>query len=112
MMMNAETSRSAMFYSACVADDLNSKKANLPTLMEAAAIAKAHCSSAVFENAATAIQLHGGTGFTWEYPAHLYFKRAKSSQLMLGNESYQYEQLATSLLDEDHRAGGPVAYSF
>ena len=43
-----------------------------------ASLAKAYCSDAYFHAAAENIQIHGGIGFTWEHPAHLYFKRAKS----------------------------------
>ena len=38
--------------------------------------------------------MHGGIGFTWEHDAHLYFRRAKSSQLMLGDEHYHRERFA------------------
>ena len=50
-----------------------------------ASLAKSYCSEAYFHAAAETIQIHGGIGFTWEHPAHLYFKRAKSSELMLGD---------------------------
>ena len=40
------------------------------------------------------IQIHGGIGFTWEHPAHLYFKRAKSSEIYLGDPTYHRELLA------------------
>ena len=40
------------------------------------------------------IQVHGGIGFTWEHPAHLYFKRAKSSELLFGDPTYHRELLA------------------
>ena len=50
-----------------------------------ASLAKSYCSEAYFHAAAENIQIHGGIGFTWEHPAHLYFKRAKSSELMLGD---------------------------
>ena len=40
------------------------------------------------------IQIHGGIGFTWEHPAHLYFKRAKSSELLFGDPTYHRELLA------------------
>ena len=60
----------------------------------AAAIAKAYCSEAYFHVAAETIQVHGGIGFTWEHDAHLYFRRAKSSQLMLGDEHYHRERFA------------------
>jgi alkylation response protein AidB-like acyl-CoA dehydrogenase len=39
------------------------------------------------------IQVHGGIGFTWEHPAHLYFRRAKSAQLMFGGPGFYFEHL-------------------
>ena len=51
-------------------------------------------SEAYFHAAAENIQIHGGIGFTWEHPAHLYFKRAKSSELLFGDPSYHRELLA------------------
>ena len=60
----------------------------------AAALAKAHCSQAYFRVAADNIQLHGGIGFTWEHDAHLYFKRAKSTELLLGAPAAQRSRLA------------------
>jgi alkylation response protein AidB-like acyl-CoA dehydrogenase len=50
----------------------------------AAAIAQAYCSGIAVHAAEECVQLHGGIGMTWEYPAHLYLKRAKSDQLALG----------------------------
>jgi alkylation response protein AidB-like acyl-CoA dehydrogenase len=47
-------------------------------------LAKAYCSEALFRIAADTIQTLGGVGYTWEYPAHLYFRRAKSSETILG----------------------------
>ncbi|HYZ02073.1 MAG TPA: acyl-CoA dehydrogenase, partial [Candidatus Binatia bacterium] len=46
-----------------------------------------------FHAAAENIQIHGGIGFTWEHDAHLYFKRAKSSELFLGEPAQHREQL-------------------
>jgi alkylation response protein AidB-like acyl-CoA dehydrogenase len=60
----------------------------------AAAECKARCTDAFVHAAAAAIQIHGGIGFTWDHDAHLYFKRAKSSQLFLGNTAYHRELLA------------------
>jgi len=60
----------------------------------AAAMAKAHCSDAYYRTAAENIQIHGGIGFTWEHPAHLYFKRAKASQLMFGDSAHHRARLA------------------
>ena len=68
-------------------------------LPEAAAIAKAYCSDAFFFNAGSGIQMHGGVGFTWEYDIQLYFKRAKSTETLLGNAVWHREQLAKLLLD-------------
>ena len=51
----------------------------------AAPLAKACCSDAYFDVAADTIQVHGGIGFTWEHDAHLYFKRAKTDQLLFGD---------------------------
>ena len=63
-------------------------------LPSTASLAKAYCSEAYFHAAAENIQIHGGIGFTWEHPAHLYFKRAKSSELLFGDPTYHREQLA------------------
>ena len=68
-------------------------------LGEAASIAKSCCSDASFFNAGSAIQVHGGTGFTWEYDVHLYFKRARATESYLGDGSCHRERLARKLLD-------------
>ena len=49
-----------------------------------APLAALHCARTFVEVADEMIQLHGGIGFTWEHEAHLYLKRAKSTQLLLG----------------------------
>lgn len=46
------------------------------------------------------IQLHGGIGFTWEHDAHLYFKRARAIQSMLGSGEWHRERIATMILGE------------
>ncbi|MFA9446855.1 acyl-CoA dehydrogenase family protein [Egicoccus sp. AB-alg6-2] len=51
----------------------------------AAPMAKSLCSEVYEAITADAIQLHGGIGFTWEHDAHLYFKRAKATKLLLGD---------------------------
>jgi alkylation response protein AidB-like acyl-CoA dehydrogenase len=63
----------------------------------AASIAKAYCSEAYCHVAAETIQVHGGLGFTWEHPAHLYFKRARSSAQLLGSPTMHRERLAKRL---------------
>jgi alkylation response protein AidB-like acyl-CoA dehydrogenase len=55
-----------------------------PDTAVAVAVAQAHCSEAAVSAAEECVQMHGGIGFTWEHPTHLYLKRAKSSALALG----------------------------
>ncbi|WP_329467483.1 acyl-CoA dehydrogenase family protein [Streptomyces sp. NBC_01431] len=51
----------------------------------AVALAQAYCSGVAVRAAEECVQLHGGIGMTWEHPAHLYLKRAKSAQIALGS---------------------------
>ncbi len=106
MMLRTEVARSACYYAACVADEALRGGALAAELPEAAAIAKSYCSDACFRNAGEALQMHGGVGFTWEYDVHLYFKRAKASELMLGTASEHRETLASLLLDTDQTEEG------
>jgi alkylation response protein AidB-like acyl-CoA dehydrogenase len=99
MMLKTEVSRSAVYYAACIAEEAMKGGELAGELAEAASVAKAYCSDAYFQNAGDAIQLHGGVGFTWEYDVHLYFKRAKSSEIFLGNGAYHREKVAQLLLD-------------
>lgn len=64
----------------------------------AATIAQAFCSGVAVHAAEECVQLHGGIGMTWEYPAHLYLKRAKSDQLSLGT-AYQHRARLAELVD-------------
>ncbi len=63
----------------------------------AAATAHICCSRAYMFSAAENIQVHGGIGFTWEHPAHLYFRRAKSSGLLFGGPAVYHERLLDRL---------------
>jgi alkylation response protein AidB-like acyl-CoA dehydrogenase len=63
-------------------------------LAVAAGIAKAYASDAFWQAAVESIQTHGGIGFTWEHDLHLYFKRAKTSQILLGHPNYHRERIA------------------
>jgi alkylation response protein AidB-like acyl-CoA dehydrogenase len=91
MLVEVESARSAAYFAASEAAD------DSPDLASAASLAKAYCTDAFFHTAAESIQIHGGIGFTWEHDAHLYFKRAKSSQLMLGDPSSHREFLAQQI---------------
>ena len=88
MLLEVESAKSAAYYAGWAASELNDE---LPSV---ASLAKAYCSEAYFHAAAENIQIHGGIGFTWEHPAHLYFKRAKSSELLFGDPTYHRELLA------------------
>ncbi|MCX4706213.1 acyl-CoA dehydrogenase family protein [Streptomyces sp. NBC_01373] len=68
-----------------------------PDFPVAAAVAHACCSRAYLVAAMENIQVHGGIGFTWEHPAHLYFRRAKSSQLLFGGPAVYHERLLDRL---------------
>ncbi len=78
LLMNLESSRSVADWACrCAAEEL-------PDAPLAAALAGAVCADTYVSTSAVTIQLHGGIGFTWDHDAHLYFKRAKASQLLLG----------------------------
>jgi alkylation response protein AidB-like acyl-CoA dehydrogenase len=68
-----------------------------PELPVIASTAKVFCSEAFFRVAAETIQVHGGIGFTWEHQAHLYFRRAKSSEYLLGSPVRHREVLLQRL---------------
>jgi alkylation response protein AidB-like acyl-CoA dehydrogenase len=88
MLLEVESAKSAAYYAGWAAAEDNDE---LPVV---ASLAKSYCSEAYFHAAAENIQIHGGIGFTWEHPAHLYFKRAKSSELLFGDPTYHRELLA------------------
>jgi alkylation response protein AidB-like acyl-CoA dehydrogenase len=89
LLLEVESLRSAVQYAAAaVAED----GPEVPTV---AALLKAYASDAYFHVTAEMIQMHGGIGFTWEHDAHLYFKRAKASELFLGDATLHRERLAT-----------------
>jgi len=97
MMLRAEASRSAIYYGACVAQEALEGGPLAPELASAASLAKAYCSDAYFFNAGSALQMHGGVGFTWEYDVHLYFKRARASESFLGDAGEHRERIAVEL---------------
>lgn len=88
MLVQVESARSAAYHAIWAA-------AHDPEeLLVAAPLAKSYCSDAYFNVAADNIQVHGGIGFTWEHDAHLFFKRAKSSQLLFGDSALWRSRLA------------------
>ncbi|WP_248915440.1 acyl-CoA dehydrogenase family protein [Pseudomonas moorei] len=103
MMLQVECARSAAYYAACVAQERLDPAGDAAVIEElelAAATAKIHASEAFFHCAGESIQLHGGVGFTWEYDPHLYFKRARAGEHLLGSPALHRERLAAYLLGE------------
>ena len=91
MLLDVEHARSAAYHAAAAVD---AGDAEVPAL---AALAKAVASDAYRETTAACIQLHGGIGFTWDHDAHLWFKRAKSSEMLLGSPDEHREYYMTLL---------------
>ncbi|MGD8831718.1 MAG: acyl-CoA dehydrogenase family protein [Pseudomonadales bacterium] len=87
MLLDVESARSAAYCSAAAAAEGD------PEAPALASLAKAAASDAYLRTAAETIQIHGGIGFTWENDTHLWFKRAKSSEVMLGDPSWHRERL-------------------
>jgi len=94
MLLEVESARSAAYRAAWSAAD---GAADLPLV---ASLAKAYCSEAYFHVAASNIQVHGGIGFTWEHDAHLYYRRARSAEVMLGTPASHREVVAGLLLKD------------
>lgn len=91
MLAQVESARSAAYYAGWAVSEDNEERALM------ASLAKSYCSEAYFASAAENIQIHGGIGFTWEHDAHLFFKRAKSSELLFGDPSLHREKIAVQL---------------
>ena len=91
MLLEVESSTSAVYAAGQAIDDESEEAALL------ASLAKAYCSEAFCHVAAETIQVHGGIGFTWEHPAHLYFRRAKSTEMLLGTPGHHHERILEEL---------------
>jgi alkylation response protein AidB-like acyl-CoA dehydrogenase len=61
----------------------------------AVALAKAYCSEVAVQAAQECVQMHGGIGFTWEHPAHLFLKRAKADSIAFGTADAHRAALAS-----------------
>ncbi|NRQ36752.1 acyl-CoA/acyl-ACP dehydrogenase [Nonomuraea sp. NN258] len=91
MLCKLEQAESIVRYAAWAADE---SPGELP---EAAALAQAYVGRACFEVARDHLLLHGGIGFTWEHDAHLYYKRAKADEVLLGPPRTHRARLAELL---------------
>ena len=91
VLLEVEAARSAAWYGLWAAD---AQPDQLPVV---ASIAQATCSAAAYLATAENMQVHGGIGYTWEHPAHLYFRRATTSRMWLGDPAGHYERLLSRL---------------
>jgi alkylation response protein AidB-like acyl-CoA dehydrogenase len=85
MLLQVELAKSAAYYAAAALDDGDDDAT------ASAHLAKACASDAYMETAIHAVQIHGGIGFTWDNDTQLWFKRAKSSEVLLGDAGYHRE---------------------
>jgi alkylation response protein AidB-like acyl-CoA dehydrogenase len=92
MLVETEFARSAAYHAifSAAGDDENE-------LQAASHMARSYCSEAYFRATADNIQIHGGMGFTWEHPAHLYFKRARASSILFGDPIEHRAELGAEL---------------
>jgi alkylation response protein AidB-like acyl-CoA dehydrogenase len=94
MLVQVESSKSATYYAAWAVTH------DVPEAHLAACMAKAYCSDAYRIVSGEGIQIHGGIGFTWEHDMHLYFKRAKGSEVTFGDATWNRELVAQEILDK------------
>lgn len=93
MLVDIEGMRSAVYHAAWALG------AATPDAATAAASAKIWCSDAGVRVAESALQVHGGIGFTWEADVHLYLKRAQLDQTAFGDARHHRARLAAILRD-------------
>lgn len=93
MYLETESSRSAAYYAAWALEH------NAPDAATATSIAKMYASDACREVGNRGIQIHGGNGFAWENDLHLYYRRAKASETMLGDATFHRERIARLVID-------------
>jgi alkylation response protein AidB-like acyl-CoA dehydrogenase len=88
-LVDVEIGRS-LLYGACLA--LDEKRENAAALVSAA---KAWLSDTAVSAAESALQIHGGVGFTWEYDVHLHLRRAHCNAALLGDADFHRDRVAT-----------------
>jgi alkylation response protein AidB-like acyl-CoA dehydrogenase len=93
MYLETESSRSAAYYAAWALEE------NVPNAAASVSVAKMYASDAARNVGNRGIQVHGGMGFTWENDIHLYYRRAKASETMLGDGAFHRERIARMVID-------------
>ncbi|HLI75020.1 MAG TPA: acyl-CoA dehydrogenase family protein [Acidimicrobiales bacterium] len=101
MLVDVEGMRSSVYYAAWAVG------AGDPDASAAASAAKVWCSDAARRVMASALQVHGGIGFTWEHDLHFFVKRSQLDQVSFGDAGYHRERLA-AILRPRAEAGDPV----
>jgi len=94
MLIWTESSRSAAYYAAWALDS------GAPDARAAVSVAKSYASDASREVGNRAVQVQGGMGFTWENDTHLFYRRAKASEIALGDATFHRERIARLVIDE------------
>lgn len=92
MFEDVESARSLLYWAAWAQDHADPQEAAV-----SASAAKSYCSEVNTSVSESAIQVLGGTGFSWEHDIHLYLKRAKANEVALGDPMYHREQVARIL---------------
>jgi len=98
MLVWTESSRSAAFYAAWMLDS------GAPDASTAVSVAKVYASDACREVGNRGVQVQGGMGFTWENDTHLYYRRAKSSEIAFGDATFHRERIARLVIDQGSQA--------
>jgi alkylation response protein AidB-like acyl-CoA dehydrogenase len=94
MLIYTESSRSAAYFAAYSISE------GTPDAVATVSVAKSYASDAYRECGNRAIQVHGGMGFTWENDCHLFYRRAKASELAFGDALYHRERIAKLIVDQ------------
>jgi alkylation response protein AidB-like acyl-CoA dehydrogenase len=92
MLVEVENAHGATYYAAWALD------AAAPDSGLAASVAKSYVGEAARKVCGSAIQVHGGIGFTWEYDLHLYFKQAKLLETLYGDAEHHREQVLREIM--------------
>jgi alkylation response protein AidB-like acyl-CoA dehydrogenase len=103
LLLDVELARSAAYQAAQTLADCGDlaqlSQAQQRQLTEHASLAKAAVSETYLKVALETIQLHGGIGFTWENDTHLWFKRAKASEVLFGTPAEHRERMLSAMTE-------------
>jgi alkylation response protein AidB-like acyl-CoA dehydrogenase len=94
MLVWTESSRSAAYYAAWAMTE------GIPEARTAVSVAKVYASDACREVGNRGVQVQGGMGFTWENDTHLFYRRAKASEIAFGDATFHRERIAKLVIDK------------